>query len=83
MHLLDRGDTQTESSYWQLTNRRYCQRCRAEISRELTRDAIRHSLGWCESCRDVVGVSRCRASYWFVAAIFVLAWADTFVNLFA
>ena len=82
MHLLDRGELPIESSFWQFANCRYCYRCRAEISRERVRGAINHPVGWCENCRDVVGVSRCRVSYWFVTATLVVAWADTFVNIF-
>ena len=82
MHLLDRDYAQNESSFRQLTNCRYCYQCRAEISTELIRDTINHPQGWCENCRDVVGVSRCRVSYWFVTAILVIAWADIFVDIF-
>jgi hypothetical protein len=82
VRLLDGGEMQIETSYWQLTNHRYCRRCSAEIGRELVKGSIRHSLAWCEKCHDVVGVSRCRVSYWFVTAIIVVAWADIFVNIF-
>jgi hypothetical protein len=83
MHLIERGDMQTESSFWQLTNDRYCHRCRAEVSRELATDAMNHHRGWCENCRDLVGVTRCRVSYMFVTAVLTFACANICVNIFA
>jgi hypothetical protein len=42
----------------------YCSHCHRQLFyKDLT------NRGWCDTCRDIVCVSQCKVSYWFVAAV--------------
>jgi hypothetical protein len=48
----------------------YCSSCRRQL---FYKDLDK--LGWCDSCRDVVHVSRCGVSYWILAAAMFIIWS--------
>lgn len=54
--------------------RRYCTRCDAKISEK----SVAGTLGWCGDCNDTVDVSRCKVSYWAIAAVMTLSLLQPF-----
>jgi hypothetical protein len=48
----------------------YCSNCRRQLFYKNL-----DQCGWCDDCEDVVEVSNCSVSYWFVATVFVLLWS--------
>jgi hypothetical protein len=48
----------------------YCSHCRRQLFYKNL-----ENRGWCENCKRIVSVSKCKVSFWSIAAVFTLAWA--------
>ena len=53
---------------------RYCAHCNGEVDGE----SVCQTMGWCAQCRDTVNVRRCGVSYWTIAVVMALSWAQPF-----